>query len=297
MCRTVSAVDEGLLTDREIASLVVLGALAVVVLVAAGRKPGALRSLGKGVLGLFRGKVAVLILMHLGCLSVAVWAASRLGIWEWGLWKPTALWLVMGGIGLLCRFNEVIEQPGFGWRVSVRTIALVEIVGFLADLASFPLWLEIPAQAFAFIAGVISAVAASTERPLGASMCANLYLALFGLAALGWAIGRVASNWEDLDHGLHVREFFVPIWLTPVALVSVYAFGIYCTYQTVFAQMAFSANGRSMFKQRLAVVLRTAGRVGRLRVVRSKGGYRYAHANGFREAWAEVGEVLRQGPD
>ena len=181
--------NEGLLTDREIASLVVLCVLAVIVFVAASRKPGALRSLGKSVLGLLRWKVIALILVHLGCLSVAVWAASRLGIWKWGLWKPTALWVVLGGIGLLFRFNEVIERPGFGWRVSIRTIALVEIVSFLADLASFPLWLEIPAQAFAFIAGVILAWAASGPSvPLGGptstSSCSACRLSAGRLGAL-----------------------------------------------------------------------------------------------------------------
>lgn len=94
-----------------------------------------------------------------------------------------------------------------------------------------------------------------------------------------------------------MREFFVPIWLTPVALVGVYVFAIFCAYQTVFAQMALAAKGSNLFKQRLAVVLRTTGRVGPLRVVSNQGGHRYAHAVGFQEAWAEVGEVLRQEPE
>lgn len=34
-----------------------------------------------------------------------------------------------------------------------------------------------------------------------------------------------------------------------------------------------------------------------LRALRRAGGWRVAHANGFREAWIEVGEVLRQGPE
>ena len=39
---------------------------------------------------------------------------------------------------MLFKHEEAIEQRGFGWRVSIRTIALVEIVSFVADLASFP---------------------------------------------------------------------------------------------------------------------------------------------------------------
>ena len=285
--------DEGLLTNREIAVLVVFGAIVLVALVAASRKPGGIHSLGRAPLGFFHWKLVVPVLMHLGCLSVAVWAAARLGIWEPGLWKPTAIWLVLGGIGIIFKHKEAIEQRGFGWRVSIRTIALVEIVSFVADLASFPLRLEIPAQALAFIASIVSAWTADAERPTSTSRFANLYLILFSLAAVGWAIGRAASNWENLDHGLLIREFFVPIWLTPVALVGVYAFAIFCAYETTFVEITLAADGRSMFKQRLAVVLRTAGRVGRLRALRRAGGWRYAHANGFREAWTEVGEILR----
>lgn len=120
-------VDEGLLTNREIAVLVVLGVLLMVGLAAAIRKPGGVRSLGKALSGFLRWRIAVAICLHLGILSVAVWVASRLGFWEWGLWKPTALWLVLGGVGLLFRFDEVMEQRGFGWQVSLRTIALVEM--------------------------------------------------------------------------------------------------------------------------------------------------------------------------
>ena len=285
--------DEGLLTNREIALLVVFGALVLVVLVAARRNPGVLRSLGKALRASLHWKIVTPVLVHLGCLSVAVWAAERLGIWEWSLWKPTALWLVLGGIGMLFKHKEAIEQRRFGWRVTIRTVALVEIVGFVADLASFPLGLEIPAQALAVVASIVSAWAAGTERPSPASTVANVYLVLFSLSAAGWAIGRTVSDWENLDHGLLVREFFVPIWLTPVALAGVYAFAIFCAYETTFVEITLAADGRSMFRQRLAVVLRTAGRVGRVRMMRQMGGYRYAHASGYREAWAEVREILR----
>ena len=274
-----------------------VGALLVVVLVTASRKSGALRSLGSALLGFLHWKIAVPILMHLGCLSVAVWVASRLGMWEPGLWRPTALWLVLGGIGLLFKFDDAIDEPGFGWRASIRPIALVEVVGFVADLASAPLWIEIPAQALAVLASIISAWSAGTERPTPASTLANLYLIVFSLLAVGWAIRRVLSDWADLDHELLLREFLLPLWLTPVALIGVYGFAIFCAYETAFVQMTFAAKGRSLFRQRLAVVLRTAGRVGRLRALRCAGSWRFANTDGFRDAWNEVGRILRPGTE
>ena len=289
--------NEGLLTDREIAALVVFGSLMVGLVVLAVRKEQLRRSFGAVLRALVRPQIALVFLWYFACLSASLIGASRLGVWEWSLWKPTVVWLVLGGIGLLFKHHEAIKQRGFGWQVSLRTIALVEIVSFVADLASFPLWVEIPAQGLGLIAGALVAWTSNRPEHAPAAKLANGYLVLFGVSALLAGVRRAVADWPDLDHGLLLREFFVPIWLTPVALVGVYGFAIFCVYETAFVQMTRAANGRSLFKQRLAVVLRTAGRVGRLRALRRAGGWRFARANGFREAWAEVGEVIRQGPE
>ena len=284
---------EGLLTNREIAVLVVIGLLTAGLGVLVVRKKEVRRSVAAVLRALARPQIALIFMWYFGCLSAALVAASQLGLWEWRLWKPTAIWLVLGGLGLLFKHNEVIEQSGFGWRVSIRTIALVEIVGFVANLASFPLGIEILAQGLGVVAGALVAWAGSNPEHAPAAKLANGYLIIFGVLALMAGSWRAVADWSDLDHGLLLREFLVPIWLTPAALVGVYAFAIFCVYETTFVQMTLAANGRSLFKQRLAVVLRTAGRIGRLRALRQAGGWRYAHTNGFREAWAEVGEILR----
>ena len=107
------------LTNREIASLVLLGALLVVIIVAALRS----ERLGSVLGGLFRAFVQPLILLilvwYFGCLAAALSVASWLGLWEWSLWKPTVLWLVLTGFGLLFKNDEAIEQRWFVWRVTV----------------------------------------------------------------------------------------------------------------------------------------------------------------------------------
>ena len=282
------------LTNREIATLVLLGALLTGIFVLASRNERLRSAFG----GLFRAfvqpQILFVLVWYYGCLSAAVFVASRLGLWEWSLWKPTGVWLVLSGFGLLFRYDEVIKKPGFGWRVSIRTIALVEIVSFVADLASFPLWVEIPAQALAFIAGVMSAWAGDNSEHAAVASLANRYLTLFGVIALVAGTRRAATDWEGLDHGLLIREFLVPIWLTPVAVVCVYVFAVYCVYEVAFKQMALVEPARRLFRQRLAMALRTSCRVSRVRVLRRAGGTRFGHTSGFRDAWNEVGEILRQ---
>lgn len=279
------------MTNRDVASLVLFGALLIAVIVVAVRKED-LRSALRGLVRAFLNPKVLLILgWYFGCLTAALLVASRLGIWQWGLWKPTILWLALIGFALLFRYNEVFEQRWFAWRVSIRTIALVEIASFVGDLASFPLWVEIPAQAFAFICCFVAAWGSDKPEHAAAVRLANRYLGIFGVAALLAGIRRTVIDWEDIDHGLLVREFLLPLWLTPVALVCVYAFAMYCVYEVAFKQMTLAGNS-SLFAQRVAVVLRTAGRVERLRNLRRAGGWRYAHTSGFRDAWNEVGRVL-----
>ena len=294
MSRTFGSVTAAWLTNREIATLVVLSALLVGVLVLVMRKEHLRSAFGGSLRAFVQPQILLILVWYYGCLAAAVFVASRLGLWQWSLWKPTGVWLVLSGFGLLFKYDEVVKQPRFGWRVSIRTIALVEIVSFAADLASFPLWAEIPAQALAFIAGVMSAWVGDNPEHAPVARLANRYLMLFGVVALLAGIRRAATDWEDLDHGLLFREFLVPIWLTPVALICVYAFAIYCVYEVAFKQMALVETDRSLFRQRLAMVLRASCRVSRVRVLRRAGGTRFARTNGFRDAWSEFGEILRQ---
>lgn len=114
------------------------------------------------------------------------------------------------------------------------------MVGFVAGLASFPLWIEIPAQVLAVLASIILAWLAGTEQDTPASTLGNLYLIVFSLSSVGWAIRRVLPDWAGLDHELLLREFLLPLWLTPVALIGVYGFAIFCAYETAFVQMTFA---------------------------------------------------------
>ena len=172
------------MTNREIAALVVFGSLMVGLVVLVVRKEQVRRSFGAVFRALVRPQIALIFLWYFACLLAALIGASRLGVWEWSLWKPTVVWLVLTGLDLLFKHNEAIDQRGFGWRVSIRTIALVEIVSFVADLASFPLWVEIPAQSLGLVAGALVAWAGSNPEHAPVAKLANRYLLLFGVSAL-----------------------------------------------------------------------------------------------------------------
>lgn len=56
----------------------------------------------------------------------------------------------------------------------------------------------------------------------------------------------MAGDWSRVEHGLVLREFLLPIWLTPFALLLVGAYAVWAAYELAFIRMRFAGrDGRS----------------------------------------------------
>ncbi len=284
--------ESGLFNNREIASLVWLGVLLAVVLLASRKDGGIFRSLRSLLASFSHPKVLVPLLLYAGWVLASLIPASILGVWEPGLWVTTVTWLLLSGLGLLFKFPDVIEEPGFFKLAIMRLVQTAVLIEFVANLASFALWVELVLQALALVFGMASAVASSDPEHAQVTRLANGYFVTYGLLAAIWGLSQLVSDWSTFDHGDLLREFLLPIWLTPVALVYVYALAVYAAYETANVQIRFASKGRVLAKQRLAMILRTAGRPERLRVLGRAGAWRFAHTSGFSDAWKEVGRII-----
>lgn len=218
--------------------------------------------------------------------------ASHFGLWEPSLWKTTVTWLLVSGFGLLFNLSQAIDDAAFFRRAALRTLGVVGIVEFIANLESFPLWMEISGQLLALVA-VAAVTTASLDKAPAQRLVANVYLGIYGLCALVWGGWHLIGDWSDSDHGMLIREFLMPIWLTPVALLMVYAYAVLAAYEFTFIRMRIVKQRGSLARQRLALVLRAGIWLPHLRLVRGQGAYRIARTDGFREAWAVVG-LIRQ---
>ena len=162
---------------------------------------------------------------------------------------------------------------------------------FLVNLESFALWVEIPAQVLAFLFTGVAVMTAQDTKHAAVAKLANAYLVSYVLSALVWAGWHLVNHWSHADQGALFREFFLPIWLTPVALIFVYGFAVVAAYESVFKRMRIMRKEGGLAKQRLAMMLRAGGSLGTLRLLSGVGAQRLARTNGFREAWNKVGRI------
>ena len=281
---------EPILSDRLLASLILLTALAALAFIGSGRKD-LLRSTGALIRSLAQPKLLVPSLIYAGVLLAALIPASCMGIWQSSLWPATVLWLIISGLGLLFRLDEAIRDPHFFRRAILRALGAVALVEFIVNLESFALYIEIPLQLLAMVSAAIVAMAKGS-RSQPASAVASTYFVLLAAVAAAWGIWYLASSWSQLDHGLLLREFLLPIWLTPVALSLVYLLSVWAAYETAFIRMNFVNEG-PLFGQKLALVLRSGVRLRNLQRLRGDGAYQLGRTFGFREAWREVGQIQR----
>ena len=280
--------EDAVLTNREIAALVVLVLLVGFVLTRPGRAD--LTKSIRGVLAaLATPAILIPLFLYLVWISAAVLVAARLEAWDASLLKPTVLWLVLSGIALVMRLNDAIEKPGFFRTAAVQSLGIAALIEFLATLKSFPLWVEIPTQALAVIFAGVAVVAG--RQPDGAAVrkLANGYLIVLGASALVWSLTHLIGDGSTVARSGVLREFLLPIWLTPVALVFVYGFAVVAAYQGLFRRMRIWNKEGRLLPQKLAVLARANIRLGRLRLLSGLAIQRLSRTTTFRDSWSEFG--------
>ena len=184
--------NEASFSNREIAGLVVLGLLVMCVALVLRRRDGEARVAGRGLISSFlHWKILVPVLGFVFWVLAMLLLAARLGIWNASLWKATLLWLLLSGFGLFGKFPDAIDQPKFARRTIAQILGVFLVIEFVANFASFALWIEIPVQMLAFVFGIVAVAAREPEHARIAKL-ANGYLALLG--AYRAVVGGLATR-------------------------------------------------------------------------------------------------------
>lgn len=149
------------LTNRELALIVALLFWSAAV-VTSSRRPGS----GGGPAGSVRGLLsatsnkAILVpaVAYLCWITTALAAADAVGLWDARLAKAAVLWLLFSGLGLFGAGLEAAKREGAITGAFKRLLGAAVIFEIVANTASFPLFIEVPAQILAAPCGVAAAL-------------------------------------------------------------------------------------------------------------------------------------------
>jgi len=158
-----------------------------------------------------------LLAIYLASASLVVWGAWSVGLWAADTWWSTSIVALGLGLSLVSSAVDSRSVRALWNSIASKTIGAAVFIGLYANLAPFPLIVELLLQALAAFA-VMVRVVAEHQGQTPVRRLADVVLSLIGLAAVVRATtvlahGMPGSEWLGL-----LKQVLLSIWF-PFALV------------------------------------------------------------------------------
>lgn len=224
------------LSSREIATLIYLSpVLAAIPLWKKGR-PLAVDV----VRAFFAPKLALIWLLMSLYVVACVWLLAWLNLWDWPNLKSTILWWLTVGFTGIFEAQRLQDKPHILRKLVRNAFTLSAIILFIAELVSFPIWVELPIlPALVFLTLLIAVGEHQTDNPgipLALKLLRGLQM-LAGILILSFSywlvVGSVTKFWSLNT----LREFGLPFLLWLMFVPFIFLLSVYMTYEQVFVRL------------------------------------------------------------
>lgn len=224
------------LSNREIATLVYLGLLLAAVLWWKKGRPLAFNV----VRAFFMPKLALIWLLMSLYLAACVWLLAWLNLWDWPNLKSTLLWWLTVGFTSIFEAQRLKDKPHVLRKLVHDAFKLSAVILFIAELVSFPLWVELlMLPAFVLLALLIAVGEHQTDKP-GVPRVLILLRGLqilAGLTILGSSYWLVAASVSEFWSLNTLREFGLPLLLWLMFIPFIFLLAVYMTYEEAFIHL------------------------------------------------------------
>ena len=220
-----------MLTDREIATLLIFGAIFIAALFSKTVRNSLLdvlrTILNKYILGP--------ILVYLAYSTVLIWVASSLGLWDSNLLKDTLIVVFITGIGMLFSANS-IKSGGFLVKKTVAsTVGLTALITFYVNLSSFHVFSEVIFQLVIGVAVILS-VFAKHQKEASLKSLVKFFDAIVVIGGIILII-KTTTDFREIWVSEGPSEIFEPlilsIWFPLTLIPFVYLFSLVIYMQSL----------------------------------------------------------------
>lgn len=209
-----------MLNERELATLVVLAMIVVAGLINRNARAGLLSGFVAVGKALWNRHVIGVLLAYAAWVTLCVFGASAIGLWQLSLLKDTILTALVVGLPLLFRaLNN--KTGGLLLRdVAKEALGLSAFVAFYVNLSPLPLWAEILLQLVLILLVLMQVAVQRIDASTGQkalSGCVNFALVALGIGLIAWSTVRLVNQWQTLDQKELFLQLSLAVWL-PLAL-------------------------------------------------------------------------------
>jgi hypothetical protein len=272
-------------TDRELASLILLGVGLLVILIV----PKLRRALGPSFLNVLRIIVtspALLTVWGLFLVWCATWVtlAILLRAWDVGLLSDTLIIVFTVGFPLLYRAVQAKSGNEIWHRIGSETIAASAFLVFYINLEPFPLLVELWVQPVIAIIALTEVVARREEKNRRFAGCLRVLLGLAGLAIIVWSTVQFIIGAPTRDWLQFFLQLALTVWLPVVMFPFFYFASFYAAAQKITRRLRRIYKPPALRRVTVAVALGLHLRLKWARAFGHPYEKQILRAKGFREA-------------
>ncbi|NQE61398.1 hypothetical protein [Caulobacter sp. RHG1] len=280
------------LNSREWASLIYLGFFAVWALSQRKIRQSAL-NIAKIILGPKLGSLFAIMTLYVVAMVAVLWA---LNAWEASNLKTTLFWWLTVGFTAVSKAVEIPKDPTAVRRMAGEAIAWTEIILFLGEVHTLPLWGELLLLPALTLLGLLLIVAQSqSEHAILVGPLTKLQI-WAGLAILVFSLIGVIKDPDDFLTWNNLREFAVPIILSLAFIPFLLVLAVVMEAESETVSLTFRGHDRAFvgFVQRQAFLAFGVDFAGARRLTRDIKLRDITDRAGVRAAIAEIKAVARQ---
>ncbi|HMJ73113.1 MAG TPA: hypothetical protein VK471_07115 [Solirubrobacterales bacterium] len=199
--------------NRELATLILLGATVLGLAILTARKPD-LRTSLKGVdASMIAPAILIPTVLLVAWIFGLIVAAKSLGIWDGGLIFSAIFWSGATGVVLFFQSGTRKGDEPFLRPALHRALAVGVFVEIVASFFVFDLWVELLAPVATLLL-LLSLIADRDPESTSAKNLVDGLLGFVGIAmALAWVV-QFISGFDEFDWGHAGRQLGMPVWLT-----------------------------------------------------------------------------------
>lgn len=182
-------------------------------------------------------KLALLWLLMSLYVAACVWLLAWLNLWDWPNLKSTLFWWLTVGFTSVFEAQQLKDKPHALRKLVRDAFTLSAVVLFIAELVSFPLWVELlMLPSLVFLTLLIAVGEHQTDKPGVPRVLELLHglQMLAGLTILGFSYWLVAANITEFWSLNTLREFGLPLLLWLMFIPFIFLLAVFMIYEEAF---------------------------------------------------------------
>jgi hypothetical protein len=195
---------------------------------------------------LFSFIIGIPLLLMVGYVSLIVFFAYRLNLWDVSLLKDTLLWFFGSTCIMFGNTNKAGQDSKYFKGAIVETLKFSVFVEFVVNLYVFNIFIELIVVPILFFVGAMLVIPGNGVGYARARKLLNGFLVIVGLGMLIYALTQIFGDFQHFATIENAKTFLLPVVLTFVFLPFLYPLTLWARYQTLFTSVDIWGHNKAL---------------------------------------------------